>query len=72
MGVFLPILIIFFIIGSLIFFSWDIGPFRLTSIRDFGAQSLKELSATSLKISKSSLDKLGEKMIQEKAIDVAT
>jgi HAMP domain-containing protein len=37
-----------------------------------GSGSLKDLSATSLKESKSALDRLGEKMIQEKAKDVAT
>jgi len=44
----------------------------LTSIKDIGSGSLKDLSATSLKESKSALDQLGEKIIQEKAKDVAT
>jgi HAMP domain-containing protein len=72
LGVFIPIVIVFFIIGTMVFFSWDIGPIRLTSIKDMGSGSLKDLSATSLKESKSALDRLGEKMIQEKAKDVAT
>jgi len=72
LGVFIPILIVFFIIGTMVFFSWEIGPVRLTSIKDIGTGSLKDLSATSLKESKTALDRLGEKIIQEKAKDVAT
>ena len=72
LGVFIPILIVFFIIGTMVFFSWDLGPLRLTSIKDLGSESLRDLSATSLKESKSALDRLGEKIIQEKANDVAT
>ncbi|OGQ12511.1 MAG: hypothetical protein A2026_21385 [Deltaproteobacteria bacterium RBG_19FT_COMBO_46_12] len=72
LGVFIPILVVFFIIGTMVFFSWDFGPVRLTSIKDIGTGSLKDLSATSLKESKTALDRLGEKMIQEKAKDVAT
>jgi HAMP domain-containing protein len=71
LGVFIPILLVFSIIGSLVFFSWNIGPLQLTSFKDIGSESLKELSAASLKESKSSLHKSGEKIIQEKAIDVA-
>jgi HAMP domain-containing protein len=72
LGVFIPILIVFFIIGAIVFFSWDLGAIRLTSIKDIGSGSLKDLSATSLKESKSALDQLGEKIIQEKSKDVAT
>jgi len=72
LGVFIPILIVFFIIGAMVFFSWNLGPLRLNSIKDIGSGSLKDLSATSLKESKSALDRLGEKVIQEKAKDVAT
>jgi len=71
LGVFIPILVAFSILGSLVFYSWNLGEFQFTSIKDIGSESLKELSATSTKESKSSLDKLGEKMIREKAIDVA-
>lgn len=70
-GVFIPILIAFFILGSLVFYTWDLGSLRLTSVKDIGSASLRELSGTFLKESKSSLDKLGEKIIEEKAIDVA-
>ena len=72
LGVFIPIVIVFFIIGTIVFFSWDLGSIRLTSIKDIGSGSLKDLSATSLKESKSALDRLGEKIIREKSIDVAT
>lgn len=70
-GVFIPILIAFAIIGSLVFYSWDLGTFRFTSVKDIGSESLKELSLTSTKESKASLDRMGEKIIREKAIDVA-
>ena len=71
LGVFIPILIAFFILGSLVFYTWDLGSLRLTSVKDIGSESLRELSGTFLKESKSSLDKLGERIIEEKAIDVA-
>ncbi len=70
-GVFIPILIAFAIIWVLIFYTWHLGDFRFTSIKDIGSESLKELSVTATKESRFSLDKLGEKMIREKAIDVA-
>lgn len=71
LGVIVPIIIAFVLIGSLIFYSWDLGQYRFTSIKDIGSESLKELSATATRESKASLDRLGEKMIREKAIDVA-
>ncbi len=71
LGVFIPILVAFAIIGSLVFYSWDLGEFRFISIKDIGSESLKELSVTSTKESKSSMDRMGEKIIREKAIDVA-
>ncbi len=70
-GTLIPILVAFLIIWVIVFFSLDLGSFRITSVKDIGSESLKELSATSSKESKSSLDKLGEKIIKEKAIDVA-
>ena len=72
LGVFIPIVIVFFIIGTMFFFSWELGSIRLTSIKDIGAGSLRDLSGTSLKESKSALNRLGEKIIQEKSMDVAT
>jgi HAMP domain-containing protein len=71
LGVFIPILIVFILIGIMIFYSLDMGGIRLTSIKEIGSESLKELNATSLKESTTSLDRLGEKIIQEKAVDVA-
>jgi HAMP domain-containing protein len=70
-GVFIPILIAFAIIGSLVFYSWDLGKIRFTSIKDIGSESLKDLIVTSTKESKASLDRMGEKIIREKAVDVA-
>jgi HAMP domain-containing protein len=70
-GTLIPILVAFLIIWVIVFFSLDLGSFRITSVKDIGSESLKELSTTSLKEYKFSLDKLGEKIIKEKAIDVA-
>jgi HAMP domain-containing protein len=70
-GTLIPILVAFLIIGVIVFFSVDLGIFRVISVKDIGSESLKEMATTFLKESKSSLDKLGEKIIKEKAIDVA-
>ena len=70
-GTLIPILVAFLIIWVIVFFSVDFGKFRVTSVKDIGSESLKELTTTSLNESKSSLNKLGEKIIREKAIDVA-
>ena len=70
-GTLIPILVAFLIIWVIVFFSVDLGGFRITSVKDIGSESLKEMTAIFLKESKSSLDKLGEKIIKEKAIDVA-
>jgi HAMP domain-containing protein len=70
-GTLIPILVAFLVIWVIVFFSVDFGKVRIMSVKDIGSESLKELSTTSSKESKSSLDKLGEKIIREKAIDVA-
>jgi HAMP domain-containing protein len=70
-GTLIPILIAFLVIWAIVFFSVDLGTFRITSIKDIGSESLKELTTTAQKESRSSLDRLGERMIKEKAIDVA-
>lgn len=70
-GTLIPILAAFLVIWVIVFFSVGLGNFRITSVKDIGSESLKELSTASSKESKSSLDKLGEKIIKEKAIDVA-
>jgi len=71
LGVIIPILVAFAVIGSLVFYSWNLGEYRFTSIKDIGSESLKELSVTSTQESKFSLNQAGEKIIREKAIDVA-
>ena len=70
-GILIPTVVTFLIIWVIVFFSVNIGNFRMTSLKDIGSESLKELTTTSLKESKQSLDRLGEKIIQEKAKDVA-
>ncbi len=67
LGIFVPILVAFLIIADLLFL--NMGPW--VSIRALGSDSLKELGAFSVKESVASLDKLGEKIIREKAEGVA-
>jgi HAMP domain-containing protein len=71
LGIFIPILLAFLILWSFVFYSWDFRGTRFTSIKDIGSEVLKELSTISVNESKSSLNRLGEKVIKEKAIDVA-
>lgn len=71
MGIFIPILLAFLIIGTILFLSINFGPFQFKSIKDIGFGSLSELSAAAVKESTASLNKLGEKIIQEKAQAVA-
>ena len=66
-GIFIPILVAFLIIGVMLFVS--VGPF--VSIRALGSNSLKELGSASVKESADSLNKLGEQIIQAKAESVA-
>jgi len=72
LGIFIPIVIVFFIVWILIFKSFDLGGRRFTSIKELGAESLRELSTVSLRESKSTLNRLGERLIKQKAVDVAT
>jgi HAMP domain-containing protein len=71
LGIFIPILLAFLIIGGMLFVSINFGGVQFVSVRDLGFNSLSELGDASLKESTASLNKLGEKMIQEKAQDVA-
>jgi len=71
-GTLIPILVAFFIIWIMVFVSVDFGNFGIMSVKDIGSESLKELIATTLVESKSSLSKSGEKTIREKANDVAS
>lgn len=70
-GVFVPILLAFLIIGNIVFFSINFGDIQLKSIRDLGFAGFKEISAASLKEYTSSMNRMGEKAIQDKAEDVA-
>jgi len=71
LGIFIPILVVFFILWAVVFYSFDFRGNRFTSVKDIGAESLKELSTASLGEAKGSLNRLGEKVIKQKAIDVA-
>jgi HAMP domain-containing protein len=70
-GVFIPILIAFVVIGMMIFYSWNLGGMSIQSLKEVGSESLKEVSTVSLKESKNSLDKLGEVVISGRALSVA-
>ena len=71
LGISIPILLAFLVIWVLVFSSWDFGGTSIGSLKDIGADGLKELSSISLKESQTSLNRLGEKIIREKAMDVA-
>lgn len=66
-GIFVPILVAFLIIGGMLFVS--VGPF--VSVRALGSNSLKELGSASVRESAASLNRLGEQIIQGKAESVA-
>ena len=72
MGVFIPIVLAFVIIGIMVFYNMNVGGIKINSLKGIGSDSLTELSKISLEESKSSLDKLGEQIIKEKALDVAS
>lgn len=71
LGVFVPIMIAFLIIGSMLFLSINVGPYQFRSIKDLGFDSLQELTVSSVQESTAALNKLGERLIKEKAEDVA-
>ncbi len=71
LGVLLPIFVAFLIIGVMLFVTVKAGKVQFTSMKDLGSNSLNELSAATLKESTASLNSLGEKIIQQKAEDVA-
>jgi HAMP domain-containing protein len=72
LGVFIPIVLAFLVIGIMVFTGMNIQGKHLASLRDLGSNSIKELSTVFLKESKDSLDRLGEKIIEQRAIDVAS
>jgi len=67
-----PIVLAFIIIGILLFYKMDVAGMKINSLKGIGSESLSELSKVSLEESKNSLDKLGEQIIKEKALDVAS
>lgn len=71
MGVFIPIVLAFVIIGIMVFFNWNAWGIKVDSLKGIGSDRLTELSKISLEESKASLNKLGEQIIKEKALDVA-
>ena len=71
MGVFIPIVLAFIIIGIMLFQNIHVAGISINSLKGIGSGSLTELSKVSLEESKNSLDKLGEQIIKEKALDVA-
>ncbi|MCK7467745.1 MAG: HAMP domain-containing protein [Desulfosudis oleivorans] len=71
LGIFIPILLAFLIIGNILFLSVNFGKIQFKSIKDIGFGSLSELSSEAVKESTAALNKLGERVIQEKAQDVA-
>ncbi|MBP1740013.1 MAG: putative sensor with domain [Deltaproteobacteria bacterium] len=72
MGVFIPIVLAFVVIGIMLFHNTNVTGVKLNSLKGIGSGSLTELSRVSLEESKNSLDKLAEQIIKEKALDVAT
>jgi HAMP domain-containing protein len=72
MGAFIPIALAFVIIGIMLFYDMNVGGIKINSLKGIGSDSLTELSRISLEESKSSLEKLGEQIIKQKALDVAT
>lgn len=70
-GVLIPIVIGFFILGSMIFYSWNIGPLGMTSIRDMGLNSFTQVKTFFLLQSRISMGSLVEKNIETKVANVA-
>ncbi len=70
-GILIPVVIGFFILGSMIFFSWNIGPLEMTSIRDMGSNSFTQVKTFFLLQSRISMGSLVEKNIESKVANVA-
>ena len=71
LGVSIPILAAFVIIGSMLFYTTNFGIFKFKSIRDIGYDTLKDVSTASIKESTTALNKLGEQIIRDRAESVA-
>ena len=71
LGILIPILLAFIVIGSMIFYSWNVGgrPF-FTSIKDNGSQKLTELKTFFLTETRTYTGGMVEKIITTKAMDV--
>ncbi len=70
-GIFVPILLAFAFLGCVLFLNINLGGFQFSSIRGIWTKSMNELGAASLKESTTSLNRLGEQIIRQKAEDVA-
>lgn len=70
-GIFIPILLAFALMATILFLNINIGKFQFPSIKGIWLNSLNELGGASLKESTSSVNALGEAIIRQQAIDVA-
>ncbi len=71
LGIVVPIVLAFLVIGGMLFVSIHLGVVEFLSIRDLGFDSLGKLGAADVKESTAALNKLGEKIIRDKAESVA-
>lgn len=71
MGIFIPILLAFALIGIILFMDVNVGKFKFLSVRGILLNSLNELGMDSSKESGDSLNQLGEKIIRQNAEAVA-
>jgi HAMP domain-containing protein len=71
MGVFIPTVVAFLIVGGLLFTDLNFGKFHFTSIRGLGLKSIDNLGDSMLKESTASLNRLGERLVVQKTEDVA-
>ncbi|HVN97752.1 MAG TPA: HAMP domain-containing protein [Syntrophorhabdaceae bacterium] len=71
MGILVPVFLAFLCMGCILFLNVDIGNFHFASVKGIWLDSVNELGAASLKDSANHVNKLGEKLIQQQAEDVA-
>ncbi len=70
-GIFVPILLAFVLIGCMLFLNINIGKFHFPSIKGIWLSSFNELGVSSLQESTNSVNKLGEEIIRQQSEDVA-
>lgn len=70
-GIFVPILLAFAFMASILFLNINIGKFHFPSIKGIWLNSLNELGNASLKESTNSVNALGEQIIRQQSEDVA-